>query len=104
MDYEFDPYESAMHDQEIAIDFVFRVQSHSQDRNTLVDKVCFLCFPLYYVGFSFFCSIFFPRGEDTCSYFTVFIVCLIFIISMIGIVRHQELVVWMLVHQVLFLN
>jgi hypothetical protein len=45
-----------------------------------------------------------PRGKDTCSCFVVSVVCLIFIVSMIGIVRHQELVVWMSLHRVLSLN
>ena len=63
VDYKFDLYESAMHDQAIAVDSVFCVQSHNQDRNTLMDKVCFLYFPLYYVGFSFFCSVFFLEAR-----------------------------------------
>jgi hypothetical protein len=52
----------------------------------------------------FFFRFFFPRGEDTCSCFAVSVVYLIFIVSMTGIVRHQELVVWMLLHRVLSLN
>jgi hypothetical protein len=54
VDYKSDSYESAKHDQSIAIDFVFRVQCHNQDPSTIEDKVCFLRFSLYYVGFSFF--------------------------------------------------
>jgi hypothetical protein len=54
VDYESDPYELAMRDQAIAVDYVFHVQCHSQDPSTTEDKVCFLCFPLYYVGFFFF--------------------------------------------------
>ena len=60
MDYESDPYESAMRDQAVGDDFVFRVQYHTQDRNTPQDKVCFLRFPLYYVGLFFICLGFFP--------------------------------------------
>jgi hypothetical protein len=96
VDYESDPYESAMHDQAVAVDSVFRIQCHSQDPSTTEDKVCFLHFPLYYVGFFFFFRFFFPRGEDTCSCFAISVVCLIF--------RHQELVVWMSLHRVLSLN
>jgi hypothetical protein len=104
VDYESDPYESAMHDQAVAVDSVFRIQCHSQDPSTTEDKVCFLHFPLYYVGFFFFFRFFFPRGEDTCCCFAISVVCLIFIVSMTGIVRHQELVVWMSLHRVLSLN
>ena len=56
MDYKFNPYESAMRYQVVVIDYVFCIQCHSHDRNTLQDKVCFFRFPLYCVGFSFFCS------------------------------------------------
>jgi hypothetical protein len=59
VDYESDPYESAIRDQAVAVDSVFRVQCHSQDPNTTKDKVCFLRFPLYCVGFFFFSSLFF---------------------------------------------
>ena len=104
VDYKSKLYESAMRDQAVAIDSIFCIQSHSQDCNTPLDKVCFLRFPLYYVGFSFFCSVLFPRGEDTCSCYAIFVVCLIFNISMIGIVRHKDLVVWMSLHRVLSLN
>ena len=55
VDYEFDPYESAMRDEALAVDFVFHIQCHTQDYSTPQDKVFFLCFPLYYVGLSFFC-------------------------------------------------
>ena len=104
VDYKSDPHESAMCNQAVAIDSIFSIQSYNQDCNTPLDKVCFLCFPLYYVGFSFFCSAFFPRGEDTYSYYAISMICLIFVISVTGIVRHQELVVWMLLHQVLSLS
>jgi hypothetical protein len=60
VDYESDPYESAMRDQAVAVDSVFRIQCHSQDPNTPEDKVCFLRFPLYYVWLFFFFRFFFP--------------------------------------------
>jgi hypothetical protein len=63
VDYESDPYESAMHDQVVAVDSVFRVQCHSQDPNTIEDKVCFLRFPLYYVGFLIFSGFFFLEAR-----------------------------------------
>jgi hypothetical protein len=59
VDYESDLYESAMRNQAIAVDSVFRVQCHSQDPNTPEDKVCFLRFPLYYVWFFFFFPVYF---------------------------------------------
>jgi hypothetical protein len=104
VDYESDSYESAMHNQAVAVDSIFRVQCHSQDPNTPEDKVCFLRFPLYYVWLLFYFRFIFPRGEDTYSCFFVSIVCFIFIVSMTCIVRHQELVVGMTLHQVLSLN
>ena len=58
MDYKSDPYESAMRNQAVAVDSVFRIQYHSQDRNTPQDKVCFFHFVLYYVGLFSFCSVF----------------------------------------------
>jgi hypothetical protein len=63
VDYKSDPYESTMHDQAVAFDSVFRVQYHSQDPNTTEDKVCFLRFPLYYVGFFFFSGLFFLEAR-----------------------------------------
>jgi hypothetical protein len=64
VDYESDPYESAMRDQpEAADDSVFCVECHSRDPNTPEDKVCFLHFPLYYIWFFFFFRFSFPRGE-----------------------------------------
>jgi hypothetical protein len=54
VDYESDPYKSAMRNQlEAANDFVFRVKCHSRDPNTPEDKVCFLRFFLYYIWFFF---------------------------------------------------
>jgi hypothetical protein len=100
VDYESDPCESAMHDQlEAADDSVFYVECHSQDSNTPQVEVCFLLFPLYYIRLLFFSGFVFR-----CYCLAVSVVCLIFIVSMIGIVRHQELVVWMSLHRVLSLN
>jgi hypothetical protein len=105
VDYDSDPYESAMRNQpEAANDSVFRIEYHNRDPNTPEDKVCFLRFPLYYVWFFFFFWFFFPRGKDNFCFFYVSVVCLIFIVSMTGTVRHQELVVWMSLHRVLSLN
>ena len=63
MDYESNPYESAMRNQAVAIDSFFRVQSHSQERNTLVDKICFLRFPLYMLASLFFARFFFLEAR-----------------------------------------
>jgi hypothetical protein len=60
--------------------------------------------PLILCWLLFLFQFIFPRGKDICSCFAVSIVCLIFIVSMTGIVRHQELVVWMSLHRVLSLN
>jgi hypothetical protein len=104
VDYESDPYESAMRDHpEAANDSVFRVEYHSRDPNTPEDNYASCASPYIMFGF-FFVRFIFPRDKDTCSCFSVSIVCLIFIVSMIGIVRHQELVVWMPLHRVLSLN
>ena len=34
VDYKSNPYELAMHNQVVAVDSIFYVQSHNQDRNT----------------------------------------------------------------------
>jgi hypothetical protein len=100
VDYDSDPYKLAMRDQlEAADDSVFRVECHSRDPNTPQVEVCFLLFPLYYIRLLFFSGFVFR-----CYCLAVSVVCLIFIVSMIGIVRHQELVVWMSLHRVLSLN
>lgn len=54
VDYELDPYETAMQNEAVAADSVFREQSQSEDRITPHDKVCFVRFPLYFVGHSSF--------------------------------------------------
>ena len=103
VDYESDPYEWAIHDQVVAIDFVSCGQSHSQDLYSSGQGI-FPTLPLILCWLLFFLLGFFPRGEDTCFCFAISIICLIFIISMSSIVPHQELVVWMSLHQVLSLS
>jgi hypothetical protein len=64
VDYESNPYESAMRDQpEAADDSIFRVERHNRDPNTPEDKVCFLRFPLYYVWLFFFPGLFFLEAR-----------------------------------------
>jgi hypothetical protein len=100
VDYDSDPYESAMLDQpEANDDSIFHIECHSRDPNTPQVEVCFLLFPLYYIRLLFFSGFVFRR-----YHLAVSIVCLIFIVSMTGIVCHQELVVWMSIHRVLSLN
>jgi hypothetical protein len=94
VDYDSDPYESAMCDQpEAADDSIFRAECHSRDPNTPQVEVCFLLFLLYYIQLLFFSGFVFRRYRLAVS-----VVCLIFIVSITGIVRHQELVVWMSLH------
>jgi hypothetical protein len=64
VDYDSDPYESAMRNQpEAANDSVFRIEYHNRDPNTPEDKVCFLRFPLYYVWLFFFFLVFFSSRQ-----------------------------------------
>jgi hypothetical protein len=94
VDYDSHLYESAMRDQpEATDDSVFNVECHGRDPNTPQVEVCFLLFLLYYIRFFFFSSFVFRRYRLAIS-----VVCLIFIVSMTGIVRYQELVVWMSLH------
>ena len=100
VDYDSDLYKSTMRDQpEVVDESVFVVECHSRDPNIPQVEVCFFFFPLYYIQFYFFSNFVFCRYRLAIS-----IVCLIFIVSVTGIVRHQELVVWMLLYQVLSLN
>jgi hypothetical protein len=100
VDYNSDPYESAMRDQPDATgDSVFRVEYHNRVPNTPQDEVCFFLFPLYLFGFSFLSVLVFRRSRLAAA-----VVYLIFIVSMTSIVCYQELVVWMSLHRVLSLN
>jgi hypothetical protein len=61
VDYESDPYESAMRDQpDVGNDSDFRVEYHSRDPNTPQVEVCFLLFPLYYIRLLFCFRFCFP--------------------------------------------
>jgi hypothetical protein len=61
VDYDSDPYKSAMrHQPEATDDSVFRVEYHSRDPNTPQVKMYFLLFPLYYIRLLFFFRLRFP--------------------------------------------
>jgi hypothetical protein len=50
VDYDSDPYKSAMRGQpDAAADSIFRVERHSRDPSTPQDEVCFHIIPLYYI-------------------------------------------------------
>jgi hypothetical protein len=67
VDYDSDPYESAMRNQpDAAGDSVFRVECHSRVSNTPQDKVYFLLFLLYYILLFFSFRFSFPLFSFGC--------------------------------------